>query len=114
MVPLLAHVWNIEDEPDFLFVRDFINCKMDEIRLDQVENDREQSTIDYVRDVSECNQAYHEEVFGEMTHIDEGELCKRYEVGKGMLKDLDEMYRENCVTKQSFFKDATLTGCCSW
>ena len=49
-----------------------------------------------------------------MTAIDEGELCKRYEVGKAMLTDLDALYKENCVTKQSFFKDITLDGCSTW
>ena len=62
--------------------------------------------------MSECNEAYHGQVYGEHTTIDESELCKRYEVGSAMLADLDNMYRENCVSKQSFFKDITRNGCC--
>jgi hypothetical protein len=115
LLPTLSHVDHVLGECEsILFVRDTVNCMMHDIRACQIQNDREQTTINYVRDVSECNQAYHEEVYGEMTAIDEGELCKRYDVGKAMLGDLDSLYKENCVTKQSFFKDITLDGCSTW
>ena len=64
-----------------------------------------------MRDVSECNQAFHEEAFGELTCIDETELCTRYDVGKCMLKDLDDLYRESCCSKQNFFTDIAIAGC---
>jgi hypothetical protein len=114
LMAAVPNVANIEDEADFKFVRDIVNCKMDAIRADQIENDREQQMLEYTNEASECNQAYHEEVFGELTFIDECELTKRYQVGKELLTDLDGMYKENAVTKQSFFKDSTLTGGCSW
>jgi len=107
----LAQVQGIEDEADILFVRDIIVHKMNEIRSCQVKNDLEISNIKYVRDVSEASQTYHEEVFSEMTEIDETELCKRYEIGKSLLHDLNELYKDNCVTKQSFFlKNMTTTS----
>jgi hypothetical protein len=111
---LAPAVSQIADESDesFTAVKDAVVAKMNEIRKAQLQNDADKKTIAYVRDVSECNEAYHEQVYGEHTAIDESELCKRYDVGSAMLTDLDNMYRENCVSKQSFFKDITFKGCC--
>ena len=47
-----------------------------------------------------------------MTSIDESELGQRYAVGKELCADLDSLYKENCCTKQNFFNDITLDGCC--
>jgi hypothetical protein len=99
------------NDTNFQFVRQQIVTKMEEIRKAQITNDEELKTIRSVREVSECNKSFHENAFGGLTQINEGELCKRYEVGKELLRDIDNMYRENCVTKQTFFKDVTLNGC---
>jgi hypothetical protein len=102
---------NIEDEPDLIPVIECVVGKLHEVRTWQLKNDGEQDNITYVRDVSECNQAFHEEAFGELTSIDETELCTRYDVGKCMLKDLDDLYRESCCNKQNFFTDIAVAGC---
>lgn len=108
----IPNICNVEDEPDLQFIFKVVSCVMENIRSCQINNDREQQVIDYVRDVSECNEAYHQDVFSEMTSIDESELCQRYAVGKELCSDLDQLYKENCCTKQNFFNDVTLDGCC--
>jgi len=105
-------VCNVEDESDLQFIIRLVTCVMENIRKCQINNDREQSVIEYVREVSECNEAYHQDVFSDMTSIDESELCQRYAVGKELCADLDSLYKENCCTKQNFFNDITLDGCC--
>ena len=109
--PVAAIVGDDCTDSNFNFVRGQVVAMMDKIRKAQITNDCEVRTIKSVRDVSECNQAYHENAFGNLTQINEGELKQRYNVGKQLLRDLDDMYRENCVTKQTFFKDVTLNGC---
>ena len=105
-------VCNVEDESDLQFIIRLVTCVMENIRSCQINNDREQSVIEYVREVSECNEAYHQDVFSDMTSIDESELCQRYAIGKELCADLDSLYKENCCTKQNFFNDITLDGCC--
>jgi len=105
-------VCNVEDEPDLQFIMKLVVCVMENVRSCQINNDREMAVIEYVRETSECNEAYHQDVFSEMTSIDDSELSQRYTVGKEMGSDLDALYKENCVTKQTFFNDATLDGCC--
>lgn len=105
-------VCNVEDEPDLQFIMKLVVCVMETVRSCQINNDREMAVIEYVRETSECNEAYHQDVFSEMTSIDDSELSQRYTVGKEMGSDLDALYKENCVTKQTFFNDATLDGCC--
>ena len=108
----IPNICNVEDEPDLQFIIKLVTCVMENIRKCQINNDREQAVIEYVREVSECNEAYHQDVFSEMTSIDESELCQRYAVGKELCADLDSLYKENCVSKQTFFNDVTLDGCC--
>jgi hypothetical protein len=105
-------VCNVEDEPDLQFIMKLVVCVMENVRSCQINNDREMAVIEYVRETSECNEAYHQDVFSEMTSIDDSELSQRYTVGKEMGSDLDALYKENCVTKQTSFNDATLDGCC--
>ena len=105
-------VCNVEDESDLQFIISLVTCVMENVRKCQINNDREQAVIEYVREVSECNEAYHQDVFSEMTSIDESELGQRYAVGKELCADLDSLYKENCCTKQNFFNDITLDGCC--
>ena len=109
--PVTAIISDDCTDANFNFVRGQINAMMETIRKSQIVNDCEIRTIKSVRDVSECNQAYHENAFGNLTQINEGQLKQRYDVGKQLLRDLDDIYRENCVTKQTFFKDVTLNGC---
>ena len=108
----IPNICNVEDEPDLQFIIKLVTCVMENIRKCQINNDREQAVIEYVREVSESNEAYHQDVFSEMTSIDESELCQRYAVGKELCADLDSLYKENCVSKQTFFNDVTLDGCC--
>ena len=108
----IPNICNVEDESDLQFIISLVVCVMENVRKCQVNNDREQSVIEYVRETSECNEAYHQDVFSDMTSIDESELCQRYAVGKELCADLDSLYKENCCTKQNFFNDITLDGCC--
>ena len=105
-------ICHVEDEPDLQFIFKLITCVMNSVRSCQVNNDREQQVIEYVNEVAECNEAFHQDVFSEMTAIDESELEQRYTIGKEMAKDLDALNKENCCTKGTFFNDITLNGCC--
>lgn len=109
----LPTISNIEDESDLQFIFKLITCVMESVRKCQINNDREQQVIEYVNEVSECNEAFHQDVFSDMTSIDESELEQRYTIGKQMAADLDALHKENCCTKQNFFNDATLSGS-SW
>lgn len=109
----VPNICNVEDESDLQFIFKLITCVMNNVRSCQVNNDREQEVIDFVNEVSECNEAFHQDVFTDMTAIDESELGQRYVVGKELCKDLDGLYKENCCSKQNFFNDATLTNM-SW
>lgn len=103
---------NVEDESDLQFIFKLITCVMNSVRSCQINNDREQQVIDYVNEVSECNEAFHQDVFSDMTAIDESELSQKYAIGKELTVDLDSLNRENCCTKQNFFNDITLNGGC--
>jgi hypothetical protein len=109
----VPNICNIEDESDLQFIFKLITCVMESVRKCQINNDREQQVIEYVNEVSECNEAFHQDVFSDMTSIDESELEQRYTIGKQMAADLDALHKENCCTKQNFFNDATLSGS-SW
>lgn len=108
----IPNICNVEDESDLQFIISLVVCVMENVRKCQINNDREQAVIEYVRETSECNEAYHQDVFSDMTSIDESELGQRYAVGKELCADLDSLYKENCCTKQNFFNDITLDGCC--
>lgn len=99
----VPNIFNIEDEPDLTFVIKLICCVTENARSNQINNDREQQVIEYVRDVSECNEAFYSDVYSDMTAIDESELVQRYSVGKELCADLDGLYKETCCTKQNFF-----------
>lgn len=101
---------NVEDESDLQFIFKLITCVMNSVRKCQINNDREQQVIEYVNEVSECNEAFHQDVFSDLTSIDETELEQRYLIGKEMSADLDALKKENCCTKQNFFNDVTLSG----
>jgi len=108
----VPNIVNVEDESDLQFIFKVITCVMNNVRSCQLNNDREQEVVDFVNEVAECNEAFHQDVFTDMTAIDESELCQRYVVGKELCTDLDSLYKENCVSKQSFFNDITLTNIC--
>ena len=105
-------ICNVEDEPDLQFIFKLITCVMNSVRKCQVNNDREQQVIEYVNEVAECNEAFHQDVFSDMTAIDECELEQRYAVGKELDADLRALKKENCYTKGNFFNDVTLSGSC--
>jgi hypothetical protein len=105
-------ICNVEDESDLQFIFKLVTCVMNSVRSCQINNDREQQVIEYVNEVSECNEAFHQDVFSDMTSIDESELCQKYAVGKELAGDLNGLYKENCCTKQNFFNDITLSGNC--
>lgn len=109
----VPNIVNVEDESDLQFIFKVITCVMNNIRSCQVNNDREQEVIEFVNEVAECNEAFHQDVFTDMTAIDESELCQRYTVGKELCTDLDGLYKDNCCTKQNFFNDITLSNI-SW
>jgi len=97
-------ICNVEDEADLQFIIRLVVCMTENIRAVQINNDREVAVIEYVREVSENNEAYHCDVFSELTAIDESELNQRYAVGKELCAELDALYKETCCTKQNFFK----------
>ena len=110
----IAHkpsVPNVEDETDLSFILKHLTEKMNTIRKCQQQNDREQQRMEFVRETSECNAAFHKDVFQEMTSIDESEVRTQRSVGAQMDKDLDRLHAENCFTKQNMFMDITLSGC---
>lgn len=106
----VPNVCNIEDESDLQFIFKLVTCVMESIRNCQINNDREQQVIEYVNEVSECNEAFHQDVFSDMTAIDECELEQRYNIGKELAADLNGLKKENCYTKGNFFNDVTLSG----
>ena len=91
----IPNICNVEDEPDLQFIIKLVTCVMENIRKCQINNDREQAVIEYVREVSECNEAYHQDVFSEMTSIDESELCQRYASARAVRRPR-QLYKENC------------------
>jgi hypothetical protein len=101
--PTICHV---EDETDLQFIIKLVVMVMNDIRSCQINNDRELQVIEYVSEVAECNEAFHKDVFTDMTAIDESELGQKYEIGKELVKDLNNLYKENCVTKQTLLGDS--------
>ena len=109
----IAHkpsVPNVEDETDLSFILKHFTEKMNTIRECQQQNDREQQRMEFVRETSESNAAYHKDVFHEMTAIDESEVRAKRSVGAQLDKDLCKLYSENCFNKQNMFNDITLSG----
>lgn len=106
------HIDNVEDESDLACIHRFLAERMQDARNAQMQNDREQQRIKYVRETSECNQAFHQDAFDDLTHVDFSEVEATYRTGQKLCKDLDVLYKENCVTKQTFFNDVTKSGCC--
>ena len=106
------NVDNVEDESDLPFIIKMLNERMNLIRKCQITNDREQQRIQYVRETSECNQAFHQVEFDRLTGFEESEVQARYAMGVKMSSDLDELHKEHSVSKQTFFNDITLKGCC--
>jgi hypothetical protein len=103
-------IGNVEDEADLAFIMKRMCCVMENLRADQIRNDRELSIIDFTNEVAECNEAFHQDAFADMTGINESELGQRYKVGKELCGDLDALYRDNCFSKQNFFNDVTIRG----
>ena len=111
----IAHaptVSNVEDESDLQFIFKMLTERMERIRECQLMNDREQQRIQYVRETSECNQAFHQVEFDRLTGFNDAEVDARYAAGAQMAADLDALKGQHSVTKQTFFNDITLKGCC--
>ena len=111
----IAHaptVANVEDESDLQFIFKMLTERMEKIRKCQITNDREQQRIQYVRETSECNQAFHQVEFDRLTGFNDAEVDARYAAGAQMAADLDALKGQHSVTKQTFFNDITLKGCC--
>lgn len=106
------NVDNVEDESDLPFIIKMLTERMNLIRKCQLTNDREQQRIQYVRETSECNQAFHQVEFERLTGFDESEVQARYAMGVKMSSELNALRKEHCVSKQTFFNDITLKGCC--
>lgn len=105
-------VSNVEDESDLQFIFKMLTERMEKIRTCQITNDREQQRIQYVRETSECNQAFHQVEFDRLTGFNDAEVDARYAAGAQMAADLDALKGQHSVTKQTFFNDITLKGCC--
>ena len=116
-VPVASHahihsIDNIEDESDIGCIIHLLNQHMEDARNAQLQNDREQQRIQYVRETSECNQSFHQDAFDDLTHVDFSEVEAKYRTGKKLCSDLDVLYKDNCVTKQTFFNGVSKSGCC--
>jgi hypothetical protein len=94
---------NIEDEGDLCFITDYFVTKMNTIRTCQENNDREQQVLEFVDETSKSNESFHQDSFNELTHVDQSQSKAQYAVGKQLCHELDELYEEVCVDKQSFF-----------
>lgn len=97
---------NIEDENDLSFIFKHFTKKMETIRNCQLNNDREQQVLEFVNETSECNQSFHQDAFNDKTQIDISEVKAQSVVGKKICNDLDILYKDICVNKQSFFGKA--------
>jgi hypothetical protein len=91
----------------FQLIKTRIVTKMAEIRAAQLQNDEELSQLRSLREVSDCNESYHSNAVGTLTQINEQALKTKYEVGKSLLCDIDAIYKETCITKQTFFGTKT-------
>ena len=103
---------NIEDESDLCFLTYWMTNSLRYARNMQTQNEREQQDIRNKRETSECNQAFHQDAFNDLTRVNFGEVEAKYRTGQKLCKDLDVLYKENCVTKQTFYKGVTKSGCC--
>lgn len=101
----LPTVDNVEDETDLQFIIKMLTERMNKIRKCQLMNDREKQRICYVRETSECNQAYHTDEFQRLTAYDESEVEVRSSTALELSVELDKLNATYCVTKQSFFKN---------
>jgi hypothetical protein len=106
-VPSVPHV---EDESDLAYIFKHFTEKMNTIRGCQQQNDREQQRMEFVRETSECNEAFHKDVFQGMTAIDESAVRSKRSVGMQLDKDLQKLYKDNCFTKGTMFNDIALNG----
>lgn len=102
---------NVEDESDLPCIISHLVKKMDTIRNSQLQNDREQQRIQYVRETSECNEAFHQDAFDELTSVDMIEVDAKLKKTNEMCGDLEELYADQ-VSKQSLFGGAGLDVCC--
>ena len=100
----------MEDESDLRYISKHFTEKMNSIRSCQVQNDREQQRMDFVMETSECNEAFHQDAFNDLTQIDESAVRSKMKVGKQLSFELNDLYVENCFNKQVFFNDITLNG----
>jgi hypothetical protein len=115
VVDEFALISNIEDETDLVPIITEVVAMMNRVRECQLKNDGERENLNFVQETSECNQAFHEESFGELTCIDETELCTRYETGKQIAAELDTLRRDVCCGKKRFFfTKITWDGSCEW
>ena len=102
---------NVEDESDLPCIFTHLVKKMNDIRDAQLKNDSEQQRIQYVRETSECNEAFHQDAFDELTSVDMIEVDAKLRKTNEMCGDLEELYADQ-VSKQSLFGGAGLDGCC--
>lgn len=102
---------NLEDESDLPCIFTHLVKKMNDFRGYQLQNDREQQRIQYVRETSECNEAFHQDAFDELTSVDMIEVDAKLRKTNEMCGDLEELYADQ-VSKQSLFGGAGLDGCC--
>lgn len=106
------HIGNIEDESDMRFLFKMLTDKLNLLRSCQHTNDREQQRITYVRGVSECNHAFHQDALDELVQIDPIEVDAKIKVGKELCQELNSLYKEHAVSKQTFFGGGVLNMCC--
>ena len=74
---------NIDDESDLpSVIKPFVHL-FNAIRAAQQQNDREQARICYLRETSECNKAYCQSMYDELTAVDMVKVNMQLHMGAG-------------------------------
>lgn len=102
---------NIEDESDLPCVMAPFVTLLENIRTAQHQNDREQQRINYVRETSECNQAYYQSMYSELTEVDMVKVNAQLQKGKRVCQELNMLYADE-IMEQPLFEEGGMDGCC--
>lgn len=102
---------NIEDEADLPCVMKHFVELLELVRTSQNQNEREQQRIRYVRETSECNQAYYQDMYDDLTVVDMVKVNAQIQKAHRMCGDLDMLYADQMM-EQPLFENGGMDGCC--
>jgi len=100
---------NIEDESDLPWVMRPFAQLLETIRTTQQLNDGEQQRICYARDTSECNQAYYQSMYDELTVVDMVKVSVQLQKGNQLCQNLNLLYADEMMN-QPLFGDGGIDG----